>query len=697
MPPKEFKTTQLVDFECTKNILSAHKSIQGLAVDYLTRFMSGYPKEEAFKISLFGADAVFEINEAKELLGEIKGLDRQSIISTCKLVCYDVAYRVGPTAYSPVLRSEIEEELISNIRVLVKRALSFFEKYGPIIKCGFTFEGGYTDVVTSGDGDFLTSDTLWDFKVSQAPLSSKQTLQLLMYYILGYNSNHKEFQNKIKKLGVFNPLLNVVYELNISEISDETFHTVSRYALGYDIPDEHKYWYVPSIEGVKTDKTILLKEMMQLYRDKSYDTGFRPENYSDGIYDITTDDYWTYYRDKSKKMRPKFSRTSSIKFLKHNGFMMFVSISPKGSTCILQGGQLRKIKKPLQYYYDLMPEYGNSILQKFSKYWDALYSISNQLKSVTPDKEKLRKTNYAEHVKSCKMIGIKPLEFDTWYESEKDFLFFDGKVHGCIVDLDYNNHIYLNPYDGTIASYSADSMYMKHVYKNVASLIASKRPEMLKSFKKTVALSAPESTSLIVANSSETHKLATLSNDEIDLYNIPVTDISMYSLSNKMKVLQSIYDLHLIEVWYENFIPNYELEAQETDSERAISLLGKSVKMNCEMVATVIVDNGYNDITIQFEDGTIVKHCHNDKFIKGEINNPNISKITQIKTLQYKTKESKEKVSYVGRTAVMNCGFKATVIEDFGCKNITIQFDDGLIRKNCRRDKFREGKIAHRV
>ena len=45
---------------------------------------------------------------------------------------------------------------------------------------------------------------------------------------------------------------------------------------------------------------------------------------------------------------------------------------------------------------------------------------------------------------------------------------------------------------------------------------------------------------------------------------------------------------------------------------------------------------------------------------------------------------------------MMNCGMKATVIEDFGCNNITVQFEDGLIRRNKRRDKFREGKIAHR-
>ena len=72
--------------------------------------------------------------------------------------------------------------------------------------------------------------------------------------------------------------------------------------------------------------------------------------------------------------------------------------------------------------------------------------------------------------------------------------------------------------------------------------------------------------------------------------------------------------------------------------------------------------------------------------------NPNIAK---------PEKESKQaahghdKNSYVGRTNMMNCGMTVTVIEDNGCNDITIQFEDGLIRYHKRRDKFREGKIAH--
>lgn len=42
---------------------------------------------------------------------------------------------------------------------MVERSLKFVEEYGPIILEGFTFEGGYTDIVQAGDGDFITEDT----------------------------------------------------------------------------------------------------------------------------------------------------------------------------------------------------------------------------------------------------------------------------------------------------------------------------------------------------------------------------------------------------------------------------------------------------------------------------------------------------------------------------------------------------------
>ena len=53
---------------------------------------------------------------------------------------------------------------------MVQRSLHFLECYGLKVLDGFTLEGGYTNTVSACDGDFITADTLWDFKVSKEKL-----------------------------------------------------------------------------------------------------------------------------------------------------------------------------------------------------------------------------------------------------------------------------------------------------------------------------------------------------------------------------------------------------------------------------------------------------------------------------------------------------------------------------------------------
>ena len=108
---------------------------------------------------------------------------------------------------------------------MVERSLKFVEEYGPIILEGFTFEGGYTDIVQAGDGDFITEDTLWDFKVTSASITTRHTLQLLMYWRMGLRSVHPEFE-KIEYLGIYNPRLNRVYRLFVKDVPEEVIHTV---------------------------------------------------------------------------------------------------------------------------------------------------------------------------------------------------------------------------------------------------------------------------------------------------------------------------------------------------------------------------------------------------------------------------------------------------------------------------------------
>ena len=46
-------------------------------------------------------------------------------------------------------------------------------------------------------------------------------------------------------------------------------------------------------------------------------------------------------------------------------------------------------------------------------------------------------------------------------------------------------------------------------------------------------------------------------------------------------------------------------------------------------------------------------------------------------------------------TRMMNCGLSATVIEYKDCKNLTVQFEDGLTKHGVRSDHFMEGRVRH--
>lgn len=130
--------------------------------------------------------------------------------------------------------SEINPDsyMIENIRILVYRSLNFWKIYGPITVDGFTFEGGYTDIINTGDGDFLTKDTLWDFKVSKNPPTNKHTLQILIYYLMGKHSGKPEYKN-IQKIGIYNPRLNQAYVLDTSNIPQNIIKEVKEKVIGY--------------------------------------------------------------------------------------------------------------------------------------------------------------------------------------------------------------------------------------------------------------------------------------------------------------------------------------------------------------------------------------------------------------------------------------------------------------------------------
>ena len=229
---KEFNIIQFENDEQLSGKENVHPSTVGLVVDYLSRFMLNNDILESFKISIYGATIVNKIDVAYNLLKNIKGLDDNSIICATKMVGFDVAFRSGPNNFKGISHINPDKETINNIRIMVNRSIMFFEKYGPITKDGFTFEGAHTNIINTGDGDFLTKDTLFDFKVSKLEPSSKYTLQILIYYIMGQHTNDPIFKN-ITKIGLFNPRLNKMYICEIKNIDKDIIKEIETNVIGY--------------------------------------------------------------------------------------------------------------------------------------------------------------------------------------------------------------------------------------------------------------------------------------------------------------------------------------------------------------------------------------------------------------------------------------------------------------------------------
>lgn len=211
-----------------------HPSTIGMVVDYLTRFIIGKSPSSVFSVSTRGAYLMGEeeYNKAKKLLSSITDLNHGSVISACKLVHYDQVIRAGLLASGKDAKIP-DSKTINNIIAMVKRSQKFITKNGPLVADGFTFEGGYTDIISSGDGDYIFGDSIVDFKVSKNKPTSKNILQLIVYWRMGLHSIHSYFQN-INKIIIFNPRLNDAWTLDVNDIPDKVIKEIEKDVIGYD-------------------------------------------------------------------------------------------------------------------------------------------------------------------------------------------------------------------------------------------------------------------------------------------------------------------------------------------------------------------------------------------------------------------------------------------------------------------------------
>lgn len=196
----------------------------------------GADAEDVFKASLTGARRLGTdaLEDAQHQISLVNGVSSQSIESVHRLVAYSSLAEIGAKAYRVAIDSFADEDTLKDIRIMVQRSRSFFEENGPILHSGFDVEGGYTDTVSNGQGDFLAEGSIWDLRAYAGPLTTTDTLRVLMYYLMGQRSVHQEFQ-RVVRIGVFNPRLYEARWIRVNEIQEATKYEVSSRVIGYRV------------------------------------------------------------------------------------------------------------------------------------------------------------------------------------------------------------------------------------------------------------------------------------------------------------------------------------------------------------------------------------------------------------------------------------------------------------------------------
>lgn len=246
------------------------------------------------------------------------------------------------------------------------------------------------------------------------------------------------------------------------------------------------------------------------------------ESYDDGIYPITSKQYQDFNNGRGIYSRG-CNYEGTIYALKREQMYMFV-LKSNTSLCILAGGQRKRLgRNDIQYYYDHLAEYCEYVRNLIEPYKSFMLSISNEVKRIGGP----------------------------------------GTIHGCIVDISYFSHIYVNPFDGKITPYWAWDISSRVPYSTVQKLLEDKEPHLMKKYLKEV----DKKTLLLLSNNMVED------GTQMGLTTVPewVFGTEMYKPSRIMRAVQYVWEKDVIRIWNDDVLESGELS-------RGKQLNGPSIK-----------------------------------------------------------------------------------------------------------------------
>ena len=221
-------------------------------------------------------------------------------------------------------------------------------------------------------------------------------------------------------------------------------------------------------------------------------------DYKDGIYEITADEYREFYRGKNIMIN--FNReVYTLYMLKKKGYYCFIHESECSSLTILNGGARKKLYEGnIDYYYENM----DSVIARIKQPLD---SYTNFQKTIATEIQKIGGS---------------------------------GNIHGCIIDIDWFNHVYVNPIDMKITGYWASDIIDKKIYPTVSALLKKECPVLYARYEK---LLEKDSTSLSVLEKS--------GGNELDLLPQNYFNTDIYKASREIKKMQKLSS-NILTTWH---------------------------------------------------------------------------------------------------------------------------------------------------
>ena len=221
-------------------------------------------------------------------------------------------------------------------------------------------------------------------------------------------------------------------------------------------------------------------------------------DYEDGIFEITREQYNDFYRGKNISMT--FQRKVNVLYmLKRAGYYCFIHKSRSGSLTILNGGAMKKLENQnVQYYYDNMDAMISTIKTPLDKFTSLQKYVADIIKRIG---------------------GI-------------------GTIHGSIIDIDFYNHIYVNPVDLSMTGYWASDMINKIVYSSIPVLLEENCPAIYGEYVKLL-------------KGNDENLLALKQQTNIAMLPQIYLDTDIYKASREIKKMQKLSS-NILSSWYED-------------------------------------------------------------------------------------------------------------------------------------------------